>query len=64
MVVTDPFTLQSQKSNETWIQGENYDSETGSGLEVTIPNALRPIHRKLFVEQRFWGAYSLDELVF
>ncbi len=41
-VVTDPFAWNSQKSNKTWDRGENYDSETGSGLEMTIPDAPRP----------------------
>lgn len=31
------------KANEAWNQGEDYESETGSGLEVAIPDAPRPI---------------------
>jgi hypothetical protein len=42
-VRSGPFAWQNQRSNEAWDQGENYESATGSGLEVAIPDAPRPI---------------------
>jgi hypothetical protein len=41
-VVTNPFASQNQRSTEAWDWDENYETETGSLLEVAVPEAPRP----------------------